>query len=278
MPLSPSQITAFQHIILDFYHKHGRHHLPWRTTHTTPYHILVSEIMLQQTQVDRVIPKFLAFMEKFPTIEALAESPQSEVIKMWSGLGYNRRARFLWLAAQKIVSEHHGVIPTTLSELVALPGLGPYTSSAILAFAHNKPVTVIETNIRTVYIHHFFPNQGLVTDSELLPIIQTTIGMDNPRQWYAALMDYGSHLKSTIGNLNKKSKTYAKQSKFEGSDRQIRGAILRELTENSPQSLLLLIKALSRKYKTSKSTIQQIVKKLESENLISNRKNTVSLI
>jgi A/G-specific adenine glycosylase len=277
MPLSSSQITAFQHTVLDFYHQHGRHHLPWRTTHATPYHILVSEIMLQQTQVDRVIPKFLSFMEKFPTIEALAESPQSEVIKLWSGLGYNRRARFLWLAAQRIVSEHHGVVPTTLSELVALPGLGPYTSSAILAFAHNKPVTVIETNIRTVYIHHFFPNQELVTDNDLLPIIQTTIDMDNPRQWYAALMDYGSHLKSTIGNLNKKSKTYTKQSKFEGSDRQIRGAILKSLTNQSPQTTMLFIESLMERRQLSSVKINKILRQLEKEKIISMQNDRILL-
>jgi A/G-specific adenine glycosylase len=278
MSVPPSHIKAFHQIVLDFYKENGRHHLPWRTSHTTPYHILVSEIMLQQTQVERVIPKFLAFMDKFPTINDLAQSPQSEVIRVWSGLGYNRRARFLWLAAKKIVTEYRGIVPNTLTGLIDLPGLGPYTGAAILAFAYNKPVVVIETNIRTVYIHHFFPTHEIVTDSDLLPYIQMTVYLESPKQWYAALMDYGSYLKSTLGNLNKKSKTYSKQSKFAGSDRQIRGAILRELTENSPQSLLLLTKALSRKYKTSKSTIRQIVKKLETENLISNKKNTVSLI
>jgi A/G-specific adenine glycosylase len=276
MSLSPTQMKAFQQIVLDFYKENGRHHLPWRTTHTTPYHILVSEIMLQQTQVERVVPKFLAFMDRFPTVHDLAQSPQSEVIKMWSGLGYNRRARFLWLAAQKIVTDHAGIVPSTLRNLVALPGLGPYTSSAILAFAYNKPVAVIETNIRTVYIHHFFPNKEVVTDSELLPYIQVTVDPDNPKQWYAALMDYGSHLKNTLGNLSRKSKTYAKQSKFIGSDRQIRGAILKELTQ-SPQKVDTLHQIVTEKYSVSKDKIVEIMEKLVKEKLITIKQNCYSL-
>jgi A/G-specific adenine glycosylase len=276
MSLSPTQIKAFQKLVLDYYQANGRHHLPWRTTHTTPYHILVSEIMLQQTQVERVIPKFLAFMDKFPTIEDLAQSPQSEVIKMWSGLGYNRRARFLWLAAQKIVSEHIGIVPSTLSELVALPGLGPYTSAAILAFAYGKPVTVIETNIRTVYIHHFFSTQEVVTDSELLPYIQATVDLDNPKQWYAALMDYGSHLKSTIGNLNKKSKTYTKQSKFIGSDRQIRGEIIRIL-QVKPENILNILQLIKNKYPNSMQAINPIIDSLIKEKMIFKNREMLSL-
>lgn len=215
--LSQAMIKSFQTIILDFYKANGRHHLPWRTSHITPYHIMVSEIMLQQTQVDRVVPKFLSFMTRFPTIQDLANAPQSDVIKLWSGLGYNRRARYLHQAAKVIVGDHKGVVPSSLSELTTLPGLGSYTSSAILAFSFNLPVSVIETNIRTVYIHHFYPNHQQVDDKLLLPLINATINHDNPRQWYAALMDYGAHLKMTVGNLTRQSKTYAKQSKFEGS-------------------------------------------------------------
>lgn len=239
---------------------------------------MVSEIMLQQTQVDRVIPKFLAFMDKFPKVTDLAEAPQSEVLKLWSGLGYNRRARFLHLAAQTIVKKYQGNIPSTLPELISIPGIGPYTSSAILAFAYNRPLSVIETNIRTVYIHHFFPDHESVSDAQLLPLIAITVDTDNPRRWYAALMDYGAHLKTTVGNLTQKSKTYAKQSKFAGSNRQLRGAILKELTKKSPQSLLSLTKALIKTHHADKEKVREVFEQLETEQLVAVTKSTASLL
>jgi A/G-specific adenine glycosylase len=278
MSLTTKQIKDFQKIVLSYYKKHGRHHLPWRTTHTTPYHILVSEIMLQQTQVERVIPKFLAFVERFPTIKDLAKAPQSDAIRLWSGLGYNRRARFLWLAAQTIVKEYQGNIPQTLPELLSVPGIGPYTASAILAFAYNRPVSVIETNIRTVYIHHFFPNaEDPVSDTQLLPLIASTVNPKNPRQWYAALMDYGSHLKITLGNLTQKSLTYTKQSKFKGSNRQLRGAIIKVLTQKSPQSLVSLTRYLEQNYHGSKIEAINVLKQLEKDKLIGLIKKVVFL-
>lgn len=273
-----TKYNLFRQIVLNYYRDHGRHTLPWRTTHSTPYAVLVSEIMLQQTQVDRVIPKFLAFLGRFPSVTDLASAPQSDVIRLWSGLGYNRRARFLHLAAQKIVNDFGGIVPSTLPELVSLPGLGPYTSAAILAFAYNRPVPVTETNIRTLLIHHFFSDQSSVSDAELLPLIQATIDTDNPKEWYAALMDYGSYLKATRGNLSRQSKTYTKQSKFVGSDRQLRGAILKSLTEKSPQNLLSLTKVLTEKYHADKAKINQVLMKLEKEKLTMISSKNVELI
>lgn len=219
----------FKKTVKIHYRTKGRHHLPWRET-TDPFKVLVSEVMLQQTQVDRVLPKYETFIEKWPTVEQLATASLSEVLKMWQGLGYNRRAKMLSECAQSVVARHNGEFPTTRSDLEALPGIGPYTAGAVMAFAYNKPIVMIETNIRTVFLHHFFREQTDVCDRELIRYIELTLDIKKPREWYWALMDYGSYLKKTHGNQNYRSRTYVKQSKFEGSDRQIRGAILRFLT------------------------------------------------
>jgi len=210
------------HDLKNFYTTQRRDHLPWRATHD-PYKILVSEIMLQQTQVERVIPKYDAFVKAFPTPKALAKAPLSKVLKLWSGLGYNRRAKFLHEAAKVIAREEwtgH-----------KLPGVGPYTAAAVDAFAHNKPSVFIETNIRTVFVYFCFPGRKKVSDKEILPLVAEALKKSKmqPRDFYAALMDYGSYLKRQGVNLNSRSKHYTKQTKFEGSYRQLRGAIIREI-------------------------------------------------
>jgi A/G-specific adenine glycosylase len=236
------QEKDFIKVVYGYYEAHGRHDLPWRKT-TDPYRILVSEVMLQQTQVARVIPKYKEFLKRFPTTKKLAAAPLGDVLRAWQGLGYNRRAKFLWRAAQVVSNEKKGIWPKTFPELKSLPGVGEYTAGAVMNFAYNQPVPLIETNIRTVYIHHFFPDAGGVTDRELLPIIEKTLDKENPREWNWALMDYGSHLKETVGNLNKKSKTYQKQSDFKVSNRYVRGAILRVLA-TGPQTKIQLFKKL----------------------------------
>ncbi len=227
--------VQFVDTVGEYYRRNGRHKLPWRKT-CNPYRILVSEVMLQQTQVERVIPKYRAFITKFPTLEKLAHAPLSEVLKSWQGLGYNRRAKMLKACAQKIVTEHNSVFPKTQEALRLLPGVGPYTSGAILAFAYNKPTVLIETNVRTVYLHHFFKNRINVADAEILKYVAKTADLKNSRAWYYALMDYGSYLKKQFGNQNTRSKHYSTQSAFKGSDRQIRGAIVRALSKK-PQRL-----------------------------------------
>jgi len=219
----------FQGFILDWYEKCGRHELPWRQTQD-PYVVLVSELMLQQTQVARVIPKFAVFVGKYPTVQQLARASLGDVLRLWQGLGYNRRAKFLLQCAQTLVGEHDGVFPVHYDELLKLPGIGPYTAAAICAFAYNQPVELIETNVRQVYIHHFFKNKESVTDKEILERVRRTLPESQSRQWYAALMDYGTHLKSQHGNNTQRSKAYKKQSKFKGSNREVRAAIVRELT------------------------------------------------
>lgn len=215
----------FKQLILDYYSNNKRI-FPWRQT-SDPYKILVSEIMLQQTQTDRVVPKFNAFISEFPYFNSLAQAPLSKVLKLWSGLGYNRRALYLHKTAQRVRDTCNGRLPEEEKDLFSLPGIGKYTAGAIRAFAYNKRALFIETNIRRVYLHFFFPTQDKVPDAVLIPIIEQTLPDKDYRNWYYALMDYGVYLAKTFENPNKRSKHYTKQSKFEGSKRQLRGKILR---------------------------------------------------
>ncbi|HEU4830803.1 MAG TPA: hypothetical protein VFS65_01365, partial [Candidatus Saccharimonadales bacterium] len=205
--------------------------MPWRDT-TDPYYILVSELMLQQTQVSRVVPKFDEFIQAFPTLRALAEASLSDVLIVWSGLGYNRRAKFLHASAQMVISEFGGVIPDKYDDLIGLPGIGPNTAGAILAYAFNQPTTFIETNIRTVYFHHFFADKQEVADVELKKVIASTLDHEHPRQWYWALMDYGSYLKTAGSGRLDQSKHYKKQAPLKGSQREVRGQIIKALAHS----------------------------------------------
>lgn len=231
--MTSTEINQFQSFILRFHSDYGRHHLPWRITQSA-YYTLVSEIMLQQTQVDRVIPKFNQFVSAFPSLQSLATATVANVIKHWQGLGYNRRGLNLQRAAQMVCNQYSGQIPSSTEELLSLPGIGPYTASAIQVFAFNQPSIVIETNIRAVYIHHFFNQSYSVNDSDLLPLVEKTMWKENPRIWYSALMDYGTHLKKVLPNPSRRSHHYVKQTKFNGSMRQVRGAILSAVTQYEP--------------------------------------------
>lgn len=203
--------------------------MPWRRD-TRPYYVLVSEIMLQQTQVDRVIPKFEAFIAAFPDVPTLAQASLADVLKLWSGLGYNRRAKFLHEAAKKIILDFDGKFPDTHEGLISLPGVGVNTAGAILTYSFNEPVVFIETNVRTVYFHHYFEDSAGVSDKELREVVERTIDKEHPREWYWAIMDYGSYLKRQGAGRNDKSSHYRKQSALKGSIREVRGQIVRELT------------------------------------------------
>lgn len=187
--------------------------------------------MLQQTQVDRVIPYYSRFLKRFPTVRALAAAPLGAVLLVWQGLGYNRRAKMLHEAAKLVVSEHQGRVPRTVEGLEALPGVGSYTARAVAAFAYNEDVVFIETNLRTVVTHHFFADREKVVDAEILAVLERALPKGRAREWYAALMDYGAYLKRSGVRLNSRSETYAKQKSFSGSNREARGAILRALAE-----------------------------------------------
>lgn len=266
--VSPQEVQELQNFILRWYHRHGRHELPWRLTND-PYTILVSELMLQQTQVSRVIPKFLNFIERFPTIHELSKAELGEVLALWQGLGYNRRAKFLWRLAQELTSHHHSKFPDTESELKKLPGIGPYTASAIVSFAFNQPTVVIETNIRAVFLYHFFPQQSNVPDSLLIPLIQLTTHQQNPREWYWALMDYGAHLKKVLPNPSRKSKHHTQQTRFQGSLRQVRGEIIRLLIQGN-----LTESELKQKLTSNKTHFNEALQQLLNEKLVVSEANS----
>jgi A/G-specific adenine glycosylase len=233
------RVEKFREVVWTHAKERGRRSLPWRKTRD-PYKILVSEIMLQQTQVARVIPYYTAWLKKFPTADTLARASLGDVLRQWQGLGYNRRAKMLHEAAKAVVKECGGKMPHTSSELEALPGIGHYTAGAVMAFAYNQDVVMIETNIRTVITYHFFAKKEQVSDKEILTVLEKVLVTGRSREWYAALMDYGAHLKATGVQINKKSKTYTAQSKFEGSGRQVRGALLRALAASPHTKAKLL--------------------------------------
>ncbi len=232
--LTPTRVREFQRAIYRHYRIHGRT-FPWRRTRN-PYHILVSEIMLQQTQAERVVQKYEQFLASFPDFPSLAQAPLREILKVWQGLGYNRRAIALKNIVQTVARDFQGNLPSSPEALMSLPGIGRATACAICAFAFNEDVVFIETNIRRVFIHHFFQKENDVKDAEILPLVKETLDTSHPRKWYHALMDYGVMLKKRYQNPNRKSAHYQKQPPFEGSNRQIRGMILRALTSESPIS------------------------------------------
>ncbi len=229
-----SQIETFKKTIWDYYKTNARD-LPWRKT-TDPYAIVVSEIMLQQTQVPRVIQKYNEFLKAFPTWQDLANASFTEVLEKWSGLGYNRRAKYLQQIAQKVVTEFNRTLPSDPLILETFPGIGKATAASITVYAFNKPIPFIETNIRRIFIYHFFQDKSGIDDKEIAPLVEKTIDTKNPRFWYWALMDYGTYLATQVENPNRKSKHYVKQSKFEGSVRKMRGEILRQLMKNKTLS------------------------------------------
>ena len=260
---------------MEYYGEHGRHDLPWRKKQT-PYHVLVSEIMLQQTQVDRVIPFFKSWMKSFPTITKLAVAKQSDVLKHWKGLGYNSRALRLQKCAQIIVREYKGRIPKTYNQLLTLPGVGPYTAAAIMNFAYDTWTPLIETNIRRIFIHHFFANKINISDAEIMEMVDIVGYYESPRVWCAALMDYGSTLPKIVAhNPNTRSVHYVKQSAFRGSDREIRGKILDILLQakNHKISEMKLFKELGNEIERYK----KILTDLKKEGFIQKQKKSIIL-
>ncbi len=256
------ELQAFITQVWDHYYSKGRHDLPWRKTQD-PYRILVSEVMLQQTQVVRVMSKYQAFLRQFPTTKALATASLGDVLRAWQGLGYNRRAKYLQQAAAVVHEVHHGRWPCSAKELQTLPGIGPYTAGAVAAFAYNHAVPIIETNIRTAYLHHFFPTATQVSDTDILALVTDTLDHCNPREWYWALMDYGAYLKQEYGNPNHRARAYERQSRFQGSDRQLRGRIIAQLGQ-SPMTVV----ALANSAETDQVRVKCILAGLMAEGLV----------
>ncbi len=268
--LSSKAIAAFRSIVYEQYAANGRT-FPWRET-KDPYNILVSEIMLQQTQTHRVLHKYAQFIEAFPTIISLAQGSLQDVLSLWQGLGYNRRALFLKKAAEVVLKDHKGILPDTAEGLSTLPGIGPYTASAVMTFAYNAPCVCIETNIRAVYIHHFFTDRKKVHDNEIEPLVEQTLDNNDPRNWYYALMDYGVLLKKKEVNPTRKSAHYQKQSRFEGSDRQIRGAVIALLTSHKELTRIALHEHID-----EEERLEKILNQLIAEGMIKHRNQVYTI-
>ncbi|WP_232385640.1 HhH-GPD family protein [Methanoregula boonei] len=258
----------FRNMVLLFYQSRGRHDMLWRHT-DDPYRILVSEIMLQQTQVDRVAIKYPEFIAAFPDAAALARAPLADVLAAWQGMGYNRRAVALKKSAEKMVDEFGGTLPGDPAVLATFPGIGPATAASICAFAYNLPVVFIETNIRRVFIHFFFSDADTVTDAEILPLVEQTLDRENPRVWYWALMDLGTELKKKVPNPNRKSAAYVKQAPFAGSDRRIRGLILKYVIAHAPVREKAIVTAVAE----DPARIRRILAMLEREGFLAKAKD-----
>ncbi len=264
--ISPLTIRLFQKIINAHYRKTYRD-MPWRRTRD-PYRILVSEIMLQQTQVERVLKKYGEFIRTFPDLRTLARAPLSVVLRVWQGMGYNKRALALKRLAEIVFQEYGGRLPSESQELVRLPGIGPYSASAISTFAHNRPCLFIETNIRRVYIYFFFRERQQVRDTEIMPILEQTLVKKQPRDWYYALMDYGVKLGKEASNPNRQSAHYQKQSAFHGSTRQVRGLIMKTILASQGMTK----PALRKTFSTLHGDLDQVLDGLLKDGLLQQKK------
>ncbi len=263
--LSEKKIKEFQTKILKWY-KVNKRDFPWRKT-TDPYHILISEIMLQQTQAQRVVGYYEKFIKRFPKLVDLAKAKNPGVLKIWSGLGFNNRAIRLKEIAKTIAIDLNGKFPQEQDELLKLKGIGDYTSAAILAFAFNKRVAVVDTNIRRVLIHELHLNQN-ISPKRLSEIALSIIPKSKSRIWHNALMDYGA-LAATVKQTQIKSKS--KQSPFKGSEREVRGKILKLLLEKRNVAKSDLTELIQHK------NVYEIIEKMKEDGLLSERKSVVSI-
>lgn len=260
-----NKIAKFKREVWGYYRSYKRD-LPWRRTRD-PYKILVSEVMLQQTQVERVLAKYRAFLRKFPTVHALRKAPLSRVLRAWQGLGYNRRALMLKKTAEAVVREYKGRLPREPELLRELPGVGAASAGAVAAFAFGNATPFVETNIRRAFIHYFFPKKQKVSDKEVLELAERALDRKNPREWHWALMDYGSYLGRHYGsrdNPNKKSSSYHKQPPFRGSNRELRGKIIRFLIGKGAAT----DSAVARHVVRSLTRVQRVLSELEKEGFI----------
>ncbi len=263
--ISRKKIADFQEKILDWYHENQRE-LPWRKTRD-PYRILISEVMSQQTQLSRVIPKYEAWIEEFPTIQDLAKAKVSEVLHYWSGLGYNRRALHLKRTAEIIVEKYNGTFSQNEKELLSLPGIGQYTARAVLCFAFNQQIAVVDTNVRKVILTQFS-----VPEKDIPQIAESLLPHGKAYEWNQALMDYAAAV------LKKEKIPHPLQSTFVGSHRYYRGQILKQLLQKKKievKDIGLLVK---KDFKESeKEWLDKLLNELMREGFIVCQNNTITL-
>ncbi|MFX1499087.1 MAG: A/G-specific adenine glycosylase [Promethearchaeota archaeon] len=264
-------MKTFQDIIYSYYKRAGKD-FPFRRD-INPYKVLISEIMLQQTQTSRVAVKFLEFIKKFPNLNELANAQTNEILEVWQGLGYNRRAIALKKIAEMIIDNYDGKLPEDINILKSFPQIGHNTASSIIAFAFNRPTYFVETNIRRVYIYFFFQDKKLVSDKEILELVKETLDLSNPREWYYALMDYGAKLKKSHPELNKKSTHYRKQPNFKGSNREIRGKVLKVVLKEKTVDETEILKAVD----SDPDKIRDVLNTLKGEGFIKKEDQNYSI-
>jgi len=264
--ISREKIQRFQKKVFSFYQKNKRD-LPWRKT-TDPYKILLSELMLQQTQVKRVILYYDKWIARWPTIDALASASLSKVLQMWMGLGYNTRAVNLHITARKIVTEFNSDVLKAMKQYKELPGIGRYTSQAVQIFSSNENLFTVDTNIRRIFICEFDLSTK-IPEKELWGLAERCLPLGKSRDWHNALMDYGA-LHLTARKTGIKPKT--QQSRFEGSNREIRAKILRCLLTNSTS-----LSELEKKLGIKQKRLRSILDKMINEKIIAKRNNTYQL-
>ena len=255
--ISQEEILRFQQKIFSFYQQNKRS-LPWRET-TDPYKILLSELMLQQTQVSRVVSYYEQWIARWPTLEALASASRAEVLKAWMGLGYNTRAVHLHKAAQKIVAEYEGDVNAAMKQYTEVPGVGRYTAHAVQIFSTNADLVTVDTNIRRIFIAEFHLPEDL-SAQELWKIAAQCLPRGRSREWHNALMDYGA-LQQTAKKTG--IRPVSQQSSFEGSDRQIRAAVLRFLL-SGPSSFEIIHQTLG----GEQMRLRKILDKMVDEELL----------
>ncbi len=254
----------FRSYIFSWWKKNARD-LPWRHT-SDPYAILVSEVMLQQTQVSRVLEKYEAFLGKYPTVFDLADAPTSGIIRDWKGLGYNRRALYLHRGALIVVEKYKGIFPESEAELLSIPGIGKYTARAILVFAFRHTVAMVDTNIRKI-ITHFFYDGRTQSESVIWETAKRLVPKGKSWEWHQALMDYGAlELWKQTGNNTARSIKRTSTVPFRQTNRFLRGRILDALRV-CPRSDSELVSEMAQICKRPESVVRDAVSALIREGL-----------
>lgn len=255
--IDAAAVLSFQEQVLTWYDTFKRD-LPWRGD-PDPYHILVSEVMLQQTQVDRVIPKYRAFLNRFPTLAHLATASTADVLRQWQGLGYNRRALNLKRAAEAALRDHTGALPTTVDALERLPGVGRYTARAVASFAFGAQVPVVDTNVRRVL--SAFARREL-SERETWELAERLLPAGRAADWNQALMDYGA-----LAQRATPRRTGRKAEPFATSNRFWRGRIVDALRECHSLSMDALLEALAYPNR-DEGRVRGLVRALHEEGLV----------